>query len=110
TGAVVARLVDANGHPRPNVGLHVHYDRKSNGEESSEEHLNGRIITGRDGRFRIEWLVPGMPYYIEVIPSNGQHADSLITPAPEPTEFHWTIGPGETKDWGDVVETKVPSE
>ncbi len=99
TGTVSGRVVDADGLPRPGVELRVLFLRKLRGEEIGGEHLVRRVVTDRDGRFRIGLLTAGVRYEIEVVAKGG---------APGYLErTWWTIGPGASQDWGDVREKKI---
>ena len=61
--------------------------------------LGGGIRIGRDGRFRIEGLVPGLKY--------GASASDGFTYLGE--LFHdVTVTPGEVKDLGDITPRKSP--
>jgi hypothetical protein len=86
-GAVIGRLVDADGKPRPDAGLGIYFVRKDN--DSTATHLPVQIRTDRAGRFCVEGLAPGVVYQI-IAWRRGTIADRL------------SIQPGETRDLGDV--------
>jgi RNA polymerase sigma factor (sigma-70 family) len=105
TGTVVGRLVDADGLPRPDVELLTLFEYKTRGDTIWGEHVNSRLRTDRDGRFRVENLVPGVTYELEAIGKKGTHfADGFVSKA------RWTVKPGEVQDWGDVREEKYRNE
>jgi RNA polymerase sigma factor (sigma-70 family) len=102
TGVLVGRLVDEDGQPRPGVELPVLMLRKTRGDTMGGSHIISRVSTDRDGRFRIEALVPGIRYEIGGPPKKGMtFGDGYVH------STWWTLGPGETKDWGDVREKKI---
>jgi RNA polymerase sigma factor (sigma-70 family) len=85
--AVKGRLVDADGTPRAGVELWVSFQPK--GEPHwNEQGLRERIKTDREGRFRIDALLPGLDYYLS--------ADHTAI------GFGRDLRAGETKDLGDV--------
>ena len=100
TGTVTGRVVDADGLPRPGVELRVLFLRKVRGEEIGGEHLVRRVVTDREGRFRIGLLVPGVRYEIGVVAKGGAPGGYL-------ERTWWTIGPGASQDWGDVREETI---
>jgi RNA polymerase sigma factor (sigma-70 family) len=85
--AVTGRLVDAGGTPRAGVELWVSFHPK---EEPlwNEEGLHEQIKTDREGRFRIEALLPGLDYYLSADHSSVRFGQGLRA--------------GETKDLGDL--------
>jgi len=87
-GATVrGRLLDADGIPRVGVELRVSFNLKEE-PHWNECSLHDTIKTDRDGRFRIEALVPGFDYYL-----NADHRD---------IRFGSGLRAGEIKDLGDV--------
>jgi hypothetical protein len=50
---------------------------------------------GKDGRFRVEGLIPNQPYDLRIL-SGGSRLEGFIT-------HGLKVGPGETKDMQDVV-------
>jgi protocatechuate 3,4-dioxygenase beta subunit len=99
TGTVSGRVVDADGQPRRGVELQVLFLRKVCGEETGGGHIVGHVKTDDEGRFRLGLLVPGVRYEIGVGKdlAFGGYLDRTW----------WTIGPGESHDWGDVREKKI---
>jgi hypothetical protein len=92
-GTITGRLLDEHGWPRPHVDLLVHFVRKDNNYVAN--HLPGRITTDREGRFRVEGLVPGVVYQINLA---GKPSNSTIGSV----ATRLTIRSGEVKDLGDV--------
>jgi hypothetical protein len=81
------RLVDEKGKPRAGVGL-------INSAHRGEVHIRlGEARTDRDGRFRIEGIIPGMK--VRVATPLVANVVTLVIP-------EVTLKPGETKDVGDV--------
>jgi RNA polymerase sigma factor (sigma-70 family) len=99
TGTVSGRVVDADGQPRRGIELQVLFLRKVRGEEIGGTHLVGHVRTDDEGRFRLGLLVPGVRYEISVGKdfAFGGYLDRTW----------WTIGPGESQDWGDVRVKKI---
>jgi len=88
-GAVATgRLVDADGLPRPNVELEVSISPGKEPEPRLAYSLPGKIRTDKDGRFRVETLVPGYRYQLY------DHRGTA--------EFGGGLKPGEVKNLGDV--------
>jgi hypothetical protein len=82
-GVLTGRLVDADGQPWGLVGaLYLHP-------------LGQYTKIGKDGRFRAEGLTPGKTYTIRLSRKGSPFGEF----GPEPV----TVGPGETKDLGDIV-------
>ena len=82
-GVVTGRIVDDEGQPcnEGDVLLGVRLPS-----------MEPRIP--RDGRFRIEGLIPGKPYILELI-RGSMLVNTVVTDL--------KVGPGEVKDLGDVV-------
>ena len=110
-GTVTGRLVGEDGRPRPNVLLRVDYRFQSPWNPSGgdpryvfyAERFSDPVLTGPDGRFAIRGLVAGISTSVSPVArstSNGSFLDEGHLHA-----FEWTINPGETQDWGDVVAT-----
>jgi hypothetical protein len=83
--AVTGRLVDADGRPRAGVELELTFRTKEGGEASGSAQ---RIVTDREGRFRVGALLPRYEY--ELSDRKGR------LPVGE------GLGSGKTKDLGDV--------
>jgi hypothetical protein len=84
--AVTGRLVDADGRPRVGVELEVTFRPKEGSDRQS--YSPGRIRSDREGRFRIEALLPGYEFRISVDKGDPHFGDSLRS--------------SQTKDLGDV--------
>jgi RNA polymerase sigma factor (sigma-70 family) len=96
-GTITGRIVDEDGRPRG--GLGIMSAGGSLPERPAEQgvlpggNIGDGIRIGRDGRFRIEGLVPGLKY--------GATASEGLTYFGE--LFHdLTVIPGEVKDLGDI--------
>jgi RNA polymerase sigma factor (sigma-70 family) len=90
---VTGRLVDADGRPRATVELDLSIRTRSG--EWGAFSLPNKIKTDRDGRFRIDALLPGCRFELYDPQGNFEFGDGLRS--------------GKTKDLGDV-QLKRPSE
>jgi RNA polymerase sigma factor (sigma-70 family) len=85
--AIKGRLVDAEGSPRAGVELWVSFLPRE--EPHWNEHgLGEQIKTDRDGRFRIDALLPGLEYFMSLDHTGIRIGQGLRA--------------GETKDLGDI--------
>jgi RNA polymerase sigma factor (sigma-70 family) len=85
--AIKGRLVDADGSPRAGVELWVSFLPRE--EPHWNEHgLGEQIKTDRDGRFRIDALLPGLEYFMSLDHTGIRIGQGLRA--------------GETKDLGDI--------
>jgi hypothetical protein len=96
-GTITGRVVDEDGRPRG--GVRITSAGGSLPDRPTEEgilpggDIGGGVRIGRDGRFRIQGLVPGLKY--------GAGASAGFTYLGE--LFHdLTVTPGEFKDLGDI--------
>jgi RNA polymerase sigma factor (sigma-70 family) len=116
TGAATGRVVDARGRPWPGVTVAV----RLNGNPADakdlpvtdlyhsgmEGLLERQATTDRDGKFRVEGLVLGLPYTIQGSVPNSSGGRFVV--------FNWgkppglAAEPGKTKDLGDVPTEFVP--
>ncbi len=88
-GTLTGRVVDADGEPLGQGFLHDIRDFRP---------LSGYPQIGKDGRFRVEGLVPGKPYqfHVMLLQSSGiQFRGVLVNDL--------KLNPGEVKDLGEVV-------
>jgi RNA polymerase sigma factor (sigma-70 family) len=95
-GAVTGRLVGVGGLPRAGADLRLDPvgDKLSNTDYAS--HPTRSFHADKDGKFRIEGLVPGMKYALGVV-EKGVYYDAL----------DFSVRSGETKDLGEV-QVEVP--
>jgi RNA polymerase sigma factor (sigma-70 family) len=116
TGAATGRVVDAKGRPWPGVAVTVRLNGNPDDakdlpatdlyQSGMDQVLEAKATTDRDGKFRVEGLLPGLPY---VIHGSVRKKDG------EPfTLFNWgrlpglAAEPGKTRDLGDVPTEFVP--
>jgi hypothetical protein len=86
---VTGRVVNADGEPWGEAELH------------SIVLPQGYPKVGKDGRFKIEGLIPGKPYTLDLVKDymlRGTVAKDV------------KVGPGEIKDLGDVAPQSPKSE
>jgi RNA polymerase sigma factor (sigma-70 family) len=116
TGAATGRVVDARGRPWPGVSVSVQVSY--NPEDAKDlpatdlfqsgigRLLEAKVTTDRAGKFRVEGLVPGLPYLIQGSVRNRNGDPFLL--------FTWgnlpglAAEPGKTKSLGDVPTEFVP--
>jgi RNA polymerase sigma factor (sigma-70 family) len=111
-GTVTGRIVDEDDRPRPNVLLRVDYRFQSPWDPSggdaryvfNAERFSEPVLTGTDGRFAIEGLVPGISCC--VTPVARSTSGGLFREEGHLHASEWTIKPGEVQEWGDVLATK----
>jgi hypothetical protein len=105
-GVVTGRLVDDEGQPRAKLQLLGNIPtRRFDPERGLLPRNNEPDLTDRDGRFRIEGLIPGLKYGVRasVTRSDGVR---ILGQVFEDVQ----VGPGETKDLGDVKAIEKPIE
>src|SRR5262249_30851689 len=91
---VSGRFVTSDGVPRPNarVTLELHGDRLF--DPASGYHRTDYFRTDKDGKFRIDALVPGMKYTLTLKDDKGMIVGTIFEDL--------VLQSGETKDLGDV--------
>lgn len=99
SGTIVGRVVDEDGKPRGGISIgSIHGSEPENpadqGVLPNQEPNGGGIPLGRDGRFRIEGLVPGLKYGGDAREGAAKYLGIIFRDV--------TAGPGEVKDLGDV--------
>jgi RNA polymerase sigma factor (sigma-70 family) len=116
TGSATGRVVDAKGRPWPGVTVTARLN--GNADDAKDlpttdlyqsgmvQVLEAKATTDRDGKFRVEGLLPGLPYVIHgSVPRKDGEPFAL---------FNWgrvpglAAGPGKAKDLGDVPTEFVP--
>ena len=90
-GTVTGRLLDDDGQPRRGVRINVGYAKGRFGPGYYSPFLDRPL--GDDGRFRIEGLIPGVAYDLDVRTDNARLGD-LATGV--------KLEPGDGRDLGDV--------
>jgi hypothetical protein len=103
TASVSGRLVDDRGHPRVRTRLDVLIYGHRHGEPAHFEDDELVIRTDDLGRFRINGIIPGATYRVDVrrtsAPARGAEKLGYLK------DRRLTFKPGETQDWGDVRPT-----
>ncbi len=97
SGTVAGRIVDEDGRPRAGLALSnlggIYPEPPPDRAILPESRSGAGHLVGRDGRFRIEGLIPGLKYEAGAVQGNfgqGEVFRDLI------------VAPGEVKDLGDV--------
>ncbi len=98
---VTGRLVDSDGRPRAGIAFLPEIIGKFRLGGGHIGHWPDRITTDRDGRFRVEAIVPGLRYRLTLERASGGSTDTgpVVTP----------LEPGEARDLGDVSAI-IPGE
>jgi hypothetical protein len=91
-GTVTGRLVDADRIPRAGIRI---WGRPSGGNQAEGRGRDVWATTDKEGRFRIEGMIPGFPYNLITHEDPANRSDKLLT-------RRLTVQPGKTKDLGDV--------
>jgi hypothetical protein len=100
-GVVTGRLVDRDRLPHASIALVPEIIGKFRFGGGHIGHWPDRITTDRDGRFRVEAIVPGLRYRLTLENASGGSSDTgpIVTP----------LEPGEIRDLGDVPAI-IPGE
>jgi hypothetical protein len=92
-GTIAGRIVDEEGRPRGGVSLNTRFDDILEPQPRADRGLTASFPIGRDGRFRIEGLVPGLKYgggASEGVMYRGDLFRDVV------------LAPGEVRDLGDM--------
>ena len=104
-GTITGRIVDDDGQPRGGLALDQHRrlaaEAARRARHPARRRLSGGIRLGRDGRFRVEGLVPGLKY--------GASASERVRVIGELFR-DVTVAPGEVKDLGDLKSRPAQGE
>ncbi len=88
------RLVTSDGQPRPHAELTLNRFGEKINDPSCGYHRNRYFLTDKDGRFRIDALIPGLKYTMHFENKKGVLAGMVFE--------DMTFESGETKDLGNV--------
>jgi protocatechuate 3,4-dioxygenase beta subunit len=92
TGTITGRVLDPDGEPMKRQNLRVFYYKR---DGILNEHLPHVVRTDDEGRFRVEGVIPGLLYQVDLA---GKPPRSTIGSV----KVDLTVEPGEVKDLGDV--------
>jgi RNA polymerase sigma factor (sigma-70 family) len=98
-GALTGRLVDTGGKPLAKVRVKSWHGQPRPGVWPPDA-AGGEVETDRDGRFRLEYLVPGLKR--ELLLGGGLSAGAKLKDL--------TVRAGEVKDLGDVTVKGTPEK
>jgi hypothetical protein len=94
SATATGRIVDAEGHPRANFGMQPSMILKNRLRKNEVPYWQDRIFTDATGRFRLQGLVPNMPYKLFIENSQAIRGYRAIDVPP--------LRPGEARDLGDI--------
>src|SRR5262249_37490004 len=78
TGTITGRLLDLDGHPWPHQVLSILFDVP--GKDHLMQHVTYTVSTDAAGRFRVESVLPGLTYQVNVTKKpNAQTVGSVKT-------------------------------
>jgi hypothetical protein len=108
--ASTGRLLDAEGRPQAGSKVQARYSSRQRSTLPGELSPFGEGLipaalplceatTDRDGRFRLQGLIPGMKYDLVIVGDSG-----LVTDLAEDVDFP----PGDAKELGDVKARSKP--
>jgi hypothetical protein len=93
-GSITFRLVTADGVPHAGIRLSGRLSDKRFGKtEGWGRHLSA--TTDKDGRFRIEGMIPGFTYHVNTFEGPDQMKSQVLY-------RELSVQPGQTKDLGDI--------
>jgi protocatechuate 3,4-dioxygenase beta subunit len=114
-GAVGGRIINADGKPLAglqvtlslNGRLPVTNDALSTDlfESGLAERMTARATTDASGKFRIDGLLPGVPYSLQASEKRGGEETPAMLPVEGPN-----IESGKTKDLGDLKSKRSPEK
>jgi hypothetical protein len=93
TGTITGRLLDPEGRPWPRQVMSIYYDRP--GVRFLHNHLPETIHSDDEGRFRVEAVVAGLRYQVNVEGKTPRRTIGSV-------KTGLVLRPGETRDLGDV--------
>jgi RNA polymerase sigma factor (sigma-70 family) len=100
TGSVKGRLVGEDGKPLTGVPIDLKYRDRAAAEMHEDAEWSRQRLSGSDGSFLIETVIPGLAFDLSIGPSSRQRRKLTVALKPAAAV---TVGPGETKDLGNVV-------
>ncbi len=99
-GALTGRILDEDGRPLAGVRISLGFLHPTFFQPVTwwAEPQGEEVLTDRDGRFRAEGITPGLKFRL-----SAARRDKFLTLAGTPDGMRvLSVGPGETKDMGDV--------
>jgi hypothetical protein len=96
TGTITGRVLDYDGRPWKQQDLRIYFDRRGT---YLQDHLPDVVRSDDDGRFRVEGVISGLRYQVNVAgkPPNITVASVAVG---------LVLKPGEVRDLGDVKARK----
>jgi RNA polymerase sigma factor (sigma-70 family) len=93
-GTITGRMVDEEGRPRGGLSLNTRFDDILDPQPRMDRGTLPDIPIGRDGRFRVDGLVPGLKY-------GGGASEGYMYRGDLFRDV--TLAPGEVRDLGDLA-------
>ncbi len=100
-GAVLGRVVDGDGQPRPNFGIQPKILLKDRIRNDRIDHVESRVFTDAQGRLRIEGMIPGLEYRLVFENESGSESAQGVDIS--------ALKPGEMRDLGSI-RADIPGE
>jgi protocatechuate 3,4-dioxygenase beta subunit len=114
-GSATGSILDADGRPRSSLQVHARISQKP--EDSAQlpldilfdgawrQRLEARGTTDASGKFRLDGLMPGLKYVLEVREGEEGAVVELLRPPGS-----WAIDSGGNKDLGDFKSRLLPEK
>jgi RNA polymerase sigma factor (sigma-70 family) len=124
-GALSGRVIDAEGHPWEGLQVTVSLNWDPTALKTLPYEALGRAgffaigqselfdrsgTTDRDGRFRVEGLLPGLRYEIQPVVRGMRKGVPADAKRPFDVQRGLTVKAGETKDVGDLRSSTTPEK
>jgi hypothetical protein len=114
-GSATGRILDADGRPCPGLTVHARISQKPEDTDHIplyilfdgewRQRLEVRGTTDAGGKFRLDGLMPGLKYTLEVRESEEGGTVEFLRPPDS-----WSVETGRTKDLGDFKCKMVRAE
>jgi RNA polymerase sigma factor (sigma-70 family) len=104
-GAIVGRLLDANGKPLASVVVDPRYRQRTTSEIHNVVHHAKQIVTDANGAFALDDLVPEQKFELSF-----RHGKQKFERATKPADAAIQVKSGERRDLGAIKLQQVPEK